>query len=367
MTGIASASNSTLAASFAVHYHRYLDPDGKPLASLPDIARDYERLRRLYRIMMTVRAFDQRAVNLQRTGQLGTYASCLGQEAIGAALGDAMAQEDVLLPTYRETPALLMRGVAMHEILLYWGGDEKGMDFADNRGDFPICIPIASQVPHAAGVAWSFKQRNEARVAACVLGDGGTSKGDFYEALNLAGAWQLPLLLLIVNNQWAISVPRSAQSGGQTLAQKAIAAGVGCEQVDGNDIVALHHRLALALDRCRKGGGPYLIEALTYRLSDHTTADDASRYRGKEELEQHFTQEPIARLRRYLEAAGEWNQNLEESAQNDCAAAVEAEVERYLETPHPPPGAMFDHLYATLPDSLRWQLREARAKGHGCG
>lgn len=360
-------SNGTLVASFSVHYYQYLDPRGKTLAPLPEWARDFARLRRLYQIMMTVRTFDQRAINLQRTGHLGTYASCLGQEAVGTALGDAMAAEDVLLPTYRETPALLMRGVAMHELLLYWGGDERGMNYARDREDFPLCVPIASQAPHATGVAWTFKHRREPRVAVCVLGDGATSKGDFYEALNLAGAWRLPLLFLVVNNQWAISVPRQSQSHCHTLAQKAIAAGIPCEQVDGNDLLVLRHRLGIALDRCRTGEGPYLIEALTYRLGDHTTADDSSRYRSREELEQRRALEPMVRLRRYLEAAGEWSQAQEESAAKTCQDAVEAEVKIYLEMPPLPPGAMFDHLYETLPDQFNWQRREARDRGHGCG
>jgi pyruvate dehydrogenase E1 component alpha subunit len=354
-------------ARFSIRHHQYLSPEGEVLGALPACARDFSRLQELFRIMMLVRSFDQRAVNLQRTGQLGTYASCLGQEAVGAALGAAMAAEDVLLPSYRETPTLLMRGVAMHELLLYWGGDERGMHYARNRSDFPICIPIASQAPHAAGVAWTFKHRRQSRVAVCVLGDGGSSKGDFYEALNLAGAWRLPLLFIIVNNQWAISVPRQCQSGGETLAQKAIAAGIGCEQVDGNDLIALWHRFHLAVEHCRSGQGPYLIEALTYRLGDHTTADDASRYRRREELEQRRAEEPLVRLRHYLHSAGQWNQALEEAAGKACEEAVEEEVKRYLETPPLPPGALFDHLYATLPDMLQWQQHESREGGHGCG
>src|SRR5690606_38354694 len=152
--------------------------------------------------------------------------------------------------------------------------------------DFPICVPIATHAPHAVGVAYALKLRRERRVAVAALGDGATSKGDFYEALNGAGVWQLPLVFVIVNNQWAISVPRSAQSRAETLAQKAVAAGVPGEQVDGDDAVAVYDAMRRALAAARDGGGPRVVEALTYRLSDHTTADDAARYRPAHELEQ---------------------------------------------------------------------------------
>lgn len=361
-----TANSAAQGTHFAIPYCQFLDAEGRAIAPLPDCARDLDRLRRLYRTMVLVRTLDQRAVALQRTGQLGTYASSLGQEAIGAVLGDAMQPEDVLLPSYRETAALIRRGVAMDQLLLYWGGDERGMAWEDNREDFPLCIPIASQVPHAAGVAFAFKYRRQPRVAVCVLGDGGTSKGDFYEGLNLAGAWKLPLLCVVIDNQWAISVPRAAQSGASTLAQKAIAAGIGCEVVDGNDTLALVERLTLALDRVRSGE-PWLIEARSYRLSDHTTADDASRYRDKAELEHHWAREPVIRLRRYLEQAGAWDPDQEQALATSCIAEVEEAVASYLAVPPPEPGAIFDYLYETLPEALRWQRDQALAGGQGCG
>lgn len=355
-----------VAARFDIPSYRYLDSDGRALAPLQAFAGDYDHIRKLYRMMLLVRSFDQRAIALQRTGQLGTYASCLGQEAIGTALGDAMAAEDVLLPSYRETPALLMRGVAMHELLLYWGGDERGMAYGKVPHDFPICIPIATQAPHAVGVASAFKLRGEQRVAVSVFGDGASSKGDFYEALNLAGIWRLPVLFIIVNNQWAISVPRDAQSGAETLAQKAIAGGLGCEQVDGNDLIAMRERIASALAHAR-AGEPWLIEAKTYRLCDHTTADDASRYRDKVELERHRALEPVVRIRRYLEQAGQWDQRQEDELKTSNDTEVENAVNTYLAAPPPSAQAMFDHLYAVLPESLHWQLVQATEQGHGCG
>lgn len=170
--------------------------------------------------MVLTRRFDERAVRLQRTGQLGTYASGLGHEALYVGVADVMRRDDVLLPSYREAGALLVRGVPVEQVLRYWGGDERGSDFAGPRGDFPYCVPIATQCTHAAGVASAMRLRREKRVAVCFIGDGGTSKGDFYEALNLAGVWRLPLVFVIANNQWAISVPLAKQTACATLAQR---------------------------------------------------------------------------------------------------------------------------------------------------
>ena len=182
-----------------------------------------------------------------------------------------------------------------------------------------------------------------------MLGDGATSKGDFYEGLNAAGVWQLPVVFFITNNQWAISVPRKTQSAAQTLAQKAIAAGVDGIQVDGNDVVAVHHAVREALAKAHAGNGPTVIEAVTYRLADHTTADDASRYRPPEEVAEAWKREPVLRLRNYLSEAGAWNRTNEEELLKQCNEKVQAAAQAYIDTPPPPPDQMFDHLYATLP------------------
>lgn len=345
-------------ARFAVHCTRYLDPDGRPLAELPDFARNARGLVPLYRAMALTRQFDQRAVALQRTGRLGTYPSSYGQEASEVAIGAAMAPDDVLLGTYRETGAMLVRGVEMREILLYWGGDERGMAYSGPqapRQDFPISVPIATHAPQAIGVAYAFKLRKEPRAAVCVLGDGASSKGDFYEALNAAGVWQLPVVFVIVNNQWAISVPRETQSRAATLAQKAIAAGIDGEQVDGNDAIAVYDRLSAALAKAKRGEGPHLLEALTYRLSDHTTADDARRYRSELEVERRRALDPLPRLKAFLERAGVWSEADEDKLRADHAARIDAAVDAYLATPPPAPSAMFEHLFATLPAALEAQ------------
>ncbi len=352
-----------MTARFTIGYTQFIGPDGVPVAEAPTPLSDPSPLSQIYRLMVLCRTFDAKAVALQRTGQLGTYASSLGQEAVGAAAAVAMRAEDVLVPNYRDAAAQLGRGVTLCELLLYWGGDERGSDFAGPRQDFPVCVPVGTQTCHAAGVASAMQLREEERAVLSTLGDGATSKGDFYEAMNVAGAWQLPVVFLINNNQWAISVPRPAQSAARTLAQKAIAAGIPGAQVDGNDAWAVYHTVQGALEQARCGGGPCLIEALTYRLCDHTTADDAGRYRDEAEVARRWAEEPIARLRKYLTQHGGWTKADEERLLADSAAQVEAAVADYLDTPAQPPESMFDHLYAELPAALRGQRAEAKAWG----
>ncbi|MFO1059150.1 MAG: pyruvate dehydrogenase (acetyl-transferring) E1 component subunit alpha [Dongiaceae bacterium] len=352
-------------AAFEIRLTRFLDAEGRATGPLPAFAEEPASLLALYRGMVLARTFDAKAIALQRTGRLGTFASALGQEAVAVGTAAAMRPEDVLVPSFRDHGAQLWRGVGMSELLLFWGGDERGSDFAGPRQDFPISIPVGSHAPHAAGVALAFKLRGEPRAAVCLLGDGATSKGDFYEALNIAGVWRLPAVFVVADNQWAISVPRSAQSAAATLAQKAVAAGLPGEQVDGNDVVAVREAVERALAAARSGAGAALIEAVTYRLGDHTTADDASRYRSDEEVGRHWHAEPVARLRRHLVGRGLWSKAQEEALLAETAAAVEAAAEAYLATPPQPPGAIFDHLYAALPEDLRAQRAAALAAAAG--
>jgi len=345
-------------AHFDIDCTACLDANGAPIGELPGWAQDGDALKRLYRAMVRTRTFDTKAIALQRTGRLGTYASCLGQEAVGVGLASAMRDEDVLLPSFREHAAQLWRGVTPVELLLYWGGDERGSDFAGPRGDFPICIPVGTQYPHAAGVALAMSLGHEKAVAVAVGGDGSTSKGDFYEALNVVGLWKLPAVFVINNNQWAISVRRREQTAARTLAQKAIAAGMPGEQVDGNDVIAVRDAVARALARARAGEGGTLVECLSYRLGDHTTADDARRYREDAEVKAHWKEEPVARLRAHLVAAHGWSKADEEALLRDSAAEMEAAAEAYLATEPEPATAMFDHLHAVLPADLADQRAE---------
>jgi len=349
-------------ARFEVRRRNYLALDGSINRKLPAFATDTHLLVTLYRAMVLVRAFDLKAVALQRTGRLGTYAVSLGQEAVSVGVASAMHEEDVLLPSYRDNAALIWRGVKLEEILLFWGGDERGNRFSGPVQDFPFCIPVGSQAPHAAGVAYAFKLRKERRVAVCLFGDGATSKGDVWEAMNFAGVQKLPVVFVAVNNQWAISVPLRLQTASETLAQKAIAAGFIGEQVDGNDVVAMRAAAEDAIGAARKGQGPRLIEAVTYRLGDHTTADDAARYRPTEEVQGRWKEEPIARLRSYLVGRNAWSKAEEEQLAAECQQRIEAAVERYLAAEPRAPESMFDHLYAALPKAYAAQRRELEGR-----
>jgi len=352
--------DKTTVASFEIQYLRYLDENSKPTQAFPEFAKDPEILLALYRQMALTRTLDNKAVNLQRTGKMGTYPSAQGQEAVGVGTASAMHQDDVYCPYYREQAALLQRGVTMTEIFSAWGGDERGNDFQHVKEDFPICVPIATQCLHAAGIAYAIKYRKQKRAVVTSLGEGGSSKGDFYEAMNLAGAQNLPVVFVINNNQWAISVPREAQTKAQTIAQKAIAAGFDGLQVDGNDVIAVRKAVSDAVEKARGGDGPSLIEAITYRLCDHTTADDASRYQPTEEVKKAWKIEPIARLAHYLESQGLWSKEKETELQQQCSAQVDDAVQAYFSIQKAQPEAMFDSLYAELPEALLDQRDEVR-------
>lgn len=357
-----------------IPFTRYLDDQGQPQGDLPGWVDDPPLLLQLYRQMNLVRLFDQKCVALQRTGQIGTYASTLGQEAVGTALGRAMTDADVLIPYYRDTATQLQRGVQMQDILLYWGGDERGSAWSAPAAveDFPICVPIATQACHACGVAAAFRIRQQPRVAVTTCGDGATSKGDFLESLNLAGVWQLPVVFVVNNNQWAISVPRCLQSAAPTLAHKALAAGIPGEQVDGNDVLAVYDRVRTAIERARAGKGPTLIECVTYRLGDHTTSDDASRYRSAEELSEAWKREPLGRLQRFLHQQGLWDEAQEQRLHRELGEQINAAVEAFRALSEPEPSAPFDHLYQQLPAGYaaqrdQWRERAGRLAGgeHG--
>ncbi|GAA5317537.1 MAG: pyruvate dehydrogenase (acetyl-transferring) E1 component subunit alpha [Candidatus Pelagadaptatus aseana] len=348
-----------------------LGEDGHLQQPLPEFV-TAELLLSFYKSMVLTRSFDKKCVALQRTGQLGTYPSCLGQEAIGTGIGYAMHPEDILVPYYRDQATQLIRGVSMVEQLLFWGGDERGNCFANASQDLPNCIPIATQCSHAAGIASALKLRQQKHAVVCTLGDGATSKGDFLETLNVAGVWQLPLVLVINNNQWAISTPSYLQSASRHLADKAQLAGIEGIRVDGNDVIAVYSQVAMALKKARSGKGPTLIEAISYRLGDHTTADDASRYRNNEDVNQAWQREPIKRLQTLLHQQHFWNPEDETQLQRHCQELVEKAVQQYLNLPPQQPEDLFDHLFARLPDAYRQQrdalLQKARLRhNHGEG
>lgn len=349
-----------------IPFLRYLDEEGRPVATLPTWL-DKAMLHTFYRNMVMVRSYDKKAIALQRTGKLGTFPSHLGAEAVGIGVGLAMQPEDVYVPYYRDMPTLYVRGVPMEQNLQYWGGDERGSVFYKADGelseDLPICVPIATQITHAAGIAAAFKLRNQPRVAVVTIGDGGTSKGDFLEGLNCAGVWHLPMVMIINNNQWAISVPRKLQSSAPTLAQKGIGAGVRSLQVDGNDVVAVYEATRAAVERARSGKGPTLIEAVSYRLGDHTTADDATRYRDGAEVEAAWAREPVKRLRQFMFERDWWDEQQEQALLAEAGREVERAVAAYEAITPQVPETLLDYQFAELPKAYLAQRQRIIAKG----
>jgi 2-oxoisovalerate dehydrogenase E1 component alpha subunit len=328
---------------------------------------DANWLRRCYEHMVLVRQLDKKAVALQRTGRMHTYPSCLGQEAVGTSIGMAMQDDDVLVPYYRDQAVQMLRGVKPEQVLQVWGGDERGnvWEGAAVR-DLPNCITIGAQMHHAAGVAAALKYCGVRQAVVATCGDGATSRGDFYEALNLVGVWQLPMVTVINNNQWAISVPRALQSGTKTLAEKAEAAGIPGVQVDGNDVVAVYQAVNEAMVRARKGKGGTLIEAVTYRLTDHTTADDATRYRDPEEVSRAWEFEPVKRLQTWLHENGVWSPEQEKALVSAVQEKVEKAVAAYLEAPTQAPDDFMTYVFRDMTHPLmaqRNQLLERLQRG----
>jgi pyruvate dehydrogenase E1 component alpha subunit len=318
--------------------------------------------------MIQCRHLDEIAFKLQRSGRMGTYPQNKGQEA--AAIGSGMAARrgiDFLVPCYRENAALFLHGLPMENILLHWMGDERGNYIPEGVNVLPISIPIGTQMLHATGIAWAYKLRREDRCVVTYFGDGATSEGDFHEAMNFATTLNVPVVFFCQNNQWAISVPREIQMASETVAQKAFAYGAHAIQVDGNDLFAVYKATREAIDRARDGAGVTLIEAVTYRLGDHTTADDARRYRDEGEVASWRAKDPMIRLRKYLERKGAWSDERQLAAE-ERAKAVIAEVVRNAEgIAQPQTGDIFDYTFATLDDNpeLRRQRDTMRTSGIG--
>jgi pyruvate dehydrogenase E1 component alpha subunit len=336
-----------------------LSPDGQLDTQLEPKIPDADLLR-LYRTMLASRRLDERCLMLQRQGRMGTYGPSKGQEAASLGVAYVLDKDDWLVPTFRETAGLLWRGWAMHTWMQYWGGFEAGNEVPPNVNDLPVCVPIASQCQYGMGIAWGCKLRGEKRVAAVFCGDGGTSEGDFHEALNFAGVYNLPLVTVVQNNHWAISIPRCNQTACHTIAQKAIAYGFDALQVDGNDLLAMVVATREAVEKARTGGGPTLIEAVTYRLAMHTTADDPKKYRKDEEVKEWEPRDPLIRFRAYLERKNLLTEKVQKVIDEEIAAELEREVAVY-ENYRFDPAAFLNHQYAELTPELRAQAAELKA------
>ncbi|MBP7148489.1 MAG: pyruvate dehydrogenase (acetyl-transferring) E1 component subunit alpha [Acidobacteria bacterium] len=309
---------------------------------------DDAQLHRLYRGMVHGREADQRMLRLQRQGRMGTFSPSSGQEAASCGPVLAMTERDWLVPAFRELGGLLMRGVPFSRVLMFWGGYEEGNVFPGVERTLPIAVIVGSQIPHAAGAAYALQYGGEKNAAAvCFFGDGATSQGDFLEGVNMAAVWQAPAVFICQNNQWAISTPLRLQTRCETIAQKAIAFGIPGVQVDGNDALAMYRATREALDRAYAGEGPTLIEALTYRVMMHTTADDPSKYRREDDVREWEARDPLIRFRRYLEAKGLWNEEQETALREQIKNEIDAAVREYESFEGFRPEAPFDHVYGT--------------------
>jgi pyruvate dehydrogenase E1 component alpha subunit len=342
-----------------------LDEEGKVNKELEPML-PQEQLIRAYRTMILARVADKKAVTLQRQGRMGAYPPSRGQEAsqLGPAL--ALMEADWLIPGFRELTALLWVGAPLWRLFLFWMGNEEGSLYPDKVRVTPAVIPVGDQIPHAVGVSYASKLRGDEAVAMVYIGDGGTSEGSFHEGLNMAGVLKTPTVVICQNNQYAISVPRSQQTASRTLAQKAVAYGFPGVLVDGNDVLALYVAAKAAVERARRGDGPTLIESYTYRLGDHTTSDDASRYRKDEELKMWEDRDPLKRFRAYLEGKGLWTLADEEKAWVEAEKTVDEEVERALAHPEPSVEDLFRFTYDAMHPELAEQLESLkREQGEG--
>jgi pyruvate dehydrogenase E1 component alpha subunit len=338
---------------FTVEHLSILDSDGNLDTDLePDLPAD--ELKRLYRAMVLGRRLDERMVRLQRQGRIGTFPPIKGQEASQLASVCTLRPTDWMVPSFRETAAMLWRGWPIEQLLLLFAGHLEGGRPAPEQRDLPITIPVATQLPHAVGLAYAAQYRGDDVVVMCYFGDGATSEGDFHEALNFAGVWHVPVVFVCQNNQWAISVPLKKQTHSRTIAQKALAYGLPGIQVDGNDVLAGYAASREAVDRARAGGGPTLIECVTYRLGVHTTADDPTKYRSAEEVAEWERKDPLTRFAEYLKKKNLLEDGLEQQVDAEIAAAVV----RFEAAPAPDPLTMFDHVYAELPPDLKSQREE---------
>lgn len=346
-----------LLASFAVKHLSVLDENGNCDNLLMPPLSEAE-IRRIYESMVLARTFDERALTLQREGRLGTYPPILGQEAaqVGSAL--AISPTDWVFPSFREMGVHLTLGYPIHQLFQYWAGDERGQVAPDKLNIFPFCVSVGTHIPHAVGAAMAARYQGDPTVAVAYFGDGATSKGDFHEGFNMAGVFRLPVVFICQNNQWAISIPLKGQTAAGTLAQKAIAYGFDGIQVDGNDVFAVYRATAEALEKARSGGGPTFIECLTYRMADHTTADDAGRYRSPEDVAAWRARDPILRLERYMAKQGLWDEGYAKETKNRTTAVIDEAVRTMEALPSPAVTEMFEHTGAALNPRQASQLRE---------
>ncbi len=342
---------------FKIEYLQILDENGNcDEALMPKLSKD--EIKKLYEMLILVRVFDQKAFNMQRQGRLGTYIQFKGQEACQVGSTFALEDKDFIFPMYRNSALLIARKHPIVQVLQYWGGDERGLRSPENVNNFPIAIPVGTHVPHAVGAAWAAKLRNTKQVAVVYFGDGGTSKGDFHEGMNFAGVYQVPIVFICENNQYAISVPRIKQTHAETIAQKAIAYGIEGLQIDGNDVFAVYKATKEAVDKARASKGPTLIECFTYRIGDHSTSDDALKYRTKEEVEEWAKKDPIDRLEKYMRKKGLIDDAYKEKVLKQSQEIIEKAVTEFEKLPPPDPKDIFKYVFAEMTPQQKEEMKD---------
>lgn len=339
---------------------RILDEKGELV--LPDLVPGLPAadLRKIYGLMVLSRAADLKALKLQRQGRMGTFAPSLGHEACQVGSAFALGPGDFVFPYFRDLGSYVALGYPLKNYYLYWMGHEDGMKIPPELNVFTLAVPVGSQLPHAVGFALAAKLRKNRIAVMSYFGDGATSEGDFSEALNFAGVYQTPNVFVCYNNQYAISTPVRIQTASRTIAQKATAYGFNGIRVDGNDVLAMYAASKEALEKARQGGAPTLIEAFTYRRSNHTTSDDASRYRTEEEVMDWEKRDPIDRFRRYLASLGLWNEPFEEEVQKDAESQISRAVEDAENTSPPAIEDLFSYTFREMSPQIKEQLDELK-------
>ena len=351
-----------------------LDDDGTAQKGKdPNLPR--EELLRLYRLMVTTRLLDERGLALQRQGRIGFYLQSTGQEASHLGAAAALRASDWLFPAYRQPGILLLRDVALEKIVCEWFGNDgdtsKGrqmpVHYSFREANFvSISSPIGTQLSHAAGAGMAAQLRGDDTVFMTFCGDGGTSSNDFHCGLNFAGVYKAPVVFVCENNGWAISVPQRCQTASESMAVKAQAYGMPGVRVDGNDVLAVYRVCKEAVERARKGGGPTLVETVTYRMASHSSSDDAARYRDAKEYEAWKQKDPIVRFQQYLKHKKLWNEAFEQECVDGAKAAIAAAVKTAEATPSPAPETLFDDVFMNVTPQLkeqRQQLHDLMAKG----
>jgi len=344
---------------FSIEYLQILNENGRCDKRLtPSLNK--KQIKKMYEYMVLTRVFDDKALKLQRQGRLGTYAPTRGQEASQIGSAFAIQDGDMVFPAFRENGVYLLRGMPMDLLFQFWKGDERGMNIPKNVNMFPVAITVGAQPLHAVGYSIALKYKKKKSAVVTYFGDGATSEGDFHEAMNFAGVFKAPCVFICQNNQYAISVPVEEQTASKTLAQKAIAYGFEGIKVDGNDVFAVYKATFDALKKARNGKGPTLIECYTYRIGDHTTSDDAKKYRKESEVKKWELKDPILRLKKYMKTMKMFSEKYENEVLKSAERSVENAVAKAESTARLKPENIFDYTYASLTEELKEQREQIK-------